>query len=151
LGIAVSGILHDLSKHFFLLGGVDWMRAVTWVPYQQATFVTPAFAGYVSGHSTFSRAAAEVLTEMTGSEYFPGGIGSWTIPAGSLVFEIGPSEDIELQWATYYDAADQAGISRLYGGIHVQVDDLNGRIMGAQCGVDAWSTAGRYWDGSARG
>ena len=63
----------------------------------------------------------------------------------------GPSEDIELQWATYFDAADQAGISRLYGGIHVQVDDLNGRIMGAQCGVDAWSTAGRYWDGSARG
>jgi len=86
---------------------------------------------------------------MTGSEYFPGGLGSWTIPAGSLHFETGPSEDIELQWATYYDAADQAGISRLYGGIHVEVDDLNGRVMGAQTGKAAWAMAQRYWDGSA--
>jgi hypothetical protein len=132
------------------LGGVDWIRAVEWVPYQQSTFVTPAFAGYVSGHSTFSRAAAEVLTAMTGSAYFPGGLGSWTVPAGSLEFERGPSQDIELQWATYYDAADQAGLSRLYGGIHVEADDLRGRVMGAQCGQDAWARAQQYWDGSAR-
>ena len=132
------------------LGGVDWIRAIEWVPYQLSTFVTPSFAGYVSGHSTFSRAAAEVLTEMTGSPYFPGGLGTWTVPAGSLEFELGPSVDVPLQWATYFDAADQAGISRLYGGIHVEVDDLNGRVMGAQCGKSAWTTAGRYWDGSAR-
>jgi hypothetical protein len=87
---------------------------------------------------------------MTGSPYFPGGLGRWTIPAGSLHFEAGPSEDIELQWATYFDAADQAGISRLYGGIHVEVDDLNGRVMGAQCGRDAWAAASHYYDGSAR-
>ena len=132
------------------IGGVGWIRAVEWVPYQKATFVTPPFAGYVSGHSTFSRAAAEVLTAMTGSEFFPGGLSSRTIPAGALEFEAGPSEDVELQWATYYDAADQAGISRLYGGIHVEVDDLNGRIMGAQVGKNAWATALRYFDGSAR-
>lgn len=132
------------------LGGVDWIPAVEWVPYQLETFVTPAFAAYVSGHSTFSRAAAEVLTELTGSEYFPAGLGKWTIPAGWLEFEAGPSEDIELQWATYYDAADQAGLSRLYGGIHVPADDLRGRVMGSQCGKDAWALAKRYWDGSAR-
>ena len=40
--------------------GVDWILAETWLPYQRDTFVTPAFAGYISGHSTFSRAAAEV-------------------------------------------------------------------------------------------
>ena len=132
------------------LGGVGWIRAVEWVPYQMSTFVTPAFAGYVSGHSTFSRAAAEVLAAITGSEYFPGGLGSWTVPAGSLEFESGPSQDIELQWATYYDAADQAGLSRLYGGIHVEADDLRGRVMGAQCGKDAWTLAQTYWDGTAR-
>jgi hypothetical protein len=132
------------------LGGVEWIRAVKWVPYQLSTFVTPAFASYVSGHSAFSRAAAEVLTEMTGSASFPGGLGSWTIPAGALHFEHGPSEDIELQWATYYDAADQAGLSRLYGGIHVEADDLRGRVMGAQCGRDAWALASRYFDGSVR-
>ena len=132
------------------LGGVGWIRAVEWVPYQLSTFVTPSFAGYVSGHSTFSRAAAEVLAEMTGSEYFPGGLGAWTVPAGSLEFERAPARTSTLQWATYFDAADQAGISRLYGGIHVEADDLSGRVMGAQCGRDAWTTAQRYWDGSAR-
>jgi len=132
------------------LGGVDWIRAVEWVPYQLATFVTPAFPAYVSGHSTFSRAAAEVLTAMTGSEYFPGGLGSWTIPAGDLDFEAGPSQDVPLQWATYYDAADQAGLSRLYGGIHIAADDFRGRLMGSECGKDAWQMANRYWDGSVR-
>ena len=38
--------------------GRVWSRAKTWVPYQKDTFVTPAFAGYLSGLSTFSRAAA---------------------------------------------------------------------------------------------
>ena len=51
--------------------GVGWIRAVDWVPYQLPTFVTPAFAGYVSGHSTFSRAAAEVMTAFTGSRTSP--------------------------------------------------------------------------------
>jgi hypothetical protein len=132
------------------LGGVDWIRAVEWVPYQLETFVTPAFAAYVSGHSAFSRAGAEVLAAMTGSEYFPAGLSSWKFAKDSLDFEQGPSQDIELQWATYYDAADQAGISRLYGGIHVAADDLQGRVMGAQCGRDALALAQRYWDGSAR-
>jgi len=130
-------------------GGVEWIRAVEWVPYQRPTFVTPAFAGYVSGHSAFSRAAAEVLAAATGSPYFPGGLGEWTIPAGALEFEAGPVGPVTLQWATFYDAADQAGISRLYGGIHVRADDLAGRVMGATCGQEAWELAQRYFDGSA--
>ncbi|MBL6763858.1 MAG: vanadium-dependent haloperoxidase [Verrucomicrobiae bacterium] len=129
--------------------GTKWIRAVDWLPYQRDTFVTPAFAGYTSGHSAFSRAAAEVLTRMTGSEFFPGGIASFTAPAGQfLKFEFGPSVDVNLQWATYYDAADEAGISRLYGGIHVPVDDGPGRIMGSQCGIGAWDLAKKYFDGS---
>jgi len=40
--------------------GVGWIRAKEWWPYQRPNFVTPPFAGYVSGHSTFSRAAADV-------------------------------------------------------------------------------------------
>jgi hypothetical protein len=53
-----------------------------------------------------------------------------------------------LQWATYFDAADQAGLSRLWGGIHVSVDDLTGRVIGSQCGKDTWSLAQKYFDGS---
>ena len=127
------------------VGGVSWILAADWVPYQKPTFVTPAFAGYVSGHSTFSRAAAEVMTGFTGSEYFPGGLGEWKIEAGALEFEAGPSEAIVLQWATYRDAADQAGISRLYGGIHVRADDLAGRVMGADIGRAAWERAQTFY------
>jgi hypothetical protein len=129
--------------------GVRWIPAVDWVPYQAPTFVTPAFASYFSGHSTFSRAAAEVLAKFTGSEYFPGGLATWTLKAGSLKFEVGPSADVALQWATYFDAADQAGISRLYGGIHISADDLTGRRIGAACGQAAWVLAQRYFDGQA--
>src|SRR2546423_12788201 len=60
---------------------VSWILGTTWMPYQLSTFVTPSFQGYVSGHSTFSRAAAEVLTGITGSEYFPGGLSEWTVKA----------------------------------------------------------------------
>jgi hypothetical protein len=132
-------------------GGVGWILAVDWVPYQKATFVTPAFPGFISGHSTFSRAAAEVLTSLTGSRWFPGGLGEWVIAAGGLENEAGPTTDVTLEWASYYDAADQAGISRLYGGIHVYADDFNGRRAGSQCGKDAWTLAQKYFDGTARG
>ncbi|MGH3927616.1 MAG: vanadium-dependent haloperoxidase, partial [Pseudonocardiaceae bacterium] len=128
--------------------GVGWILAVDWLPYQLATFVTPAFAGYVSGHSTFSRAAAEVMTGFTGSSYFPGGLAEWTIPAGELQVELGPAEDVTLQWASYYDAADQAGLSRLFGGIHISPDDFEGRTMGSICGKDAWALAQRYFAGT---
>ena len=127
--------------------GVDWILAVDWVPYQLPTFVSPAFAGYVSGHSTFSRAAAEVLTSLTGTSSFPGGMYEWRVPAGSLLIEDGPSQDVALQWATYFDAADAAGTSRLYMGIHVSPDDFAGRKIGSQCGKAAWSLAERYFEG----
>ena len=129
--------------------GVEWILAENWVPYQRATFVTPAFAGYISGHSTFSRAAAEVLTLMTGSPFFPGGDHTYTVVQNDFLgFEEGPSETFDLQWATYYDASDEAGISRLYGGIHVAPDDGPGRIVGSQVGIAVYNLAKKYWDGS---
>ena len=130
------------------IGGVKWILASTWVPYQSPNFVTPSFPAWVSGHSTFSRAAAEVLVGITGSEYFPGGISGYTIKAGSLKFEAGPTTDIKLQWATYYDAADQAGQSRLWGGIHIQADDFTGRTIGSECGKASWTLAQRYYSGA---
>lgn len=130
------------------LGGVNWIPAMNWLPYQRDTFVTPAFASYVSGHSCFSRAGAEIMTKMTGSPYFPGGFKEYLIPKGSLEFEYGPTEDVKLQWASYYDASDEAGVSRLWGGIHVSVDDLPGRVMGSRVGLRAYELAKKYWDGS---
>lgn len=122
-----------------LTSGVGWVLAANWLPYQRDTFVTPAFPAYISGHSTFSRAAAEVLTRFTGSAFFPGGLATHDFPAGTaLGFENGPSQSVQLQWATYFDAADQAGLSRLYGGIHIAADDFMGRRMGARVGQAAF-------------
>ena len=105
------------------VAGVGWILAENWWPYQRPTFVTPPFAGYVSGHSTYSRAAAEVLTALTGDSFFPGGMSDFQIRAGEfLVFEDGPSVDLVLQWATYQDAADQCSLSRIWGGIHPPAD-----------------------------
>ena len=111
--------------------GVGWILAENWYPYQRPTFVTPPFAGYVSGHSTYSRAASEILTKLTGNPFFPGGIGEFVAKKNEfLVFEEGPSQDVVLQWATYRDASDQTSLSRIWGGIHPPADDIPGRFIG---------------------
>ena len=126
--------------------GVGWVLARAWMPYQRPTFVTPNFAGYVSGHSCFSRAAAVLLHQLTGSPYFPGGLGEFVLPADDyLVFEDGPTVDITLQWVSYYDASDQCSLSRIWGGIHPRVDDIPGREVGAIIGPRAWAKATSYW------
>lgn len=126
--------------------GVHWVHAEDWMTYQKKTFVTPGFPGYISGHSTFSRAAAEVMTAITGSKWFPNGLGVYTLP--ELVNEAGPTQPVTLQWASYYDAADQVGLSRIWGGIHPPADDLPGRRVGAQAGQSAWALASKYFDGT---
>lgn len=129
--------------------GVDWILAENWEPYQRPSFVTPPFAGYVSGHSTYSRAAAEILTLLTGDEYFPGGMGVFEAPQNEfLVFEDGPSVNVTLQWATYRDAADESGLSRIWGGIHPPADDIPGRKIGLVIGPDAFNYATAYFGDS---
>ena len=127
------------------VAGVDWILAEEWWPYQRPTFVTPNFAGYVSGHSTFSRAAAEVMTALTGDPFFPGGMGEFEAPQDNfLVFEDGPSQALTLQWATYRDASDQCSLSRIWGGIHPPADDIPGRLMGIKIGQQAYGLAKNY-------
>ena len=132
--------------------GVDWILAKSWWPYQRPTFVTPPFAGYISGHSTYSSAAAEVLSQFTGSEYFPGGVGEFEAPKNEfLVFEEGPSVDVVLQWATYRDASDQCSLSRIWGGIHPPADDIPGRHLGIEIGTDAMVLARAYFEDNITG
>ena len=130
------------------VAGVGWILAENWWPYQRPSFVTPPFAGYVSGHSTYSRAGAEVLTLVTGDPFFPGGIGEFPARKNEfLVFEDGPSVDLTLQWATYRDAADQCSLSRIWGGIHPPADDIPGRLIGENIGIAAFHLAERYFSG----
>jgi hypothetical protein len=129
--------------------GVDWILAENWWPYQRPTFVSPPFAGYISGHSTFSRAAAEVLTLMTGDPYFPGGKSEFAVTADDfLVFEKGPSMPLVLEWATYRDASDQTSLSRIWGGIHPPADDIPGRLIGMKIGPAAFELAKSHFEGT---
>jgi hypothetical protein len=117
-----------------LIDGKDWM------PYQQATFPTPPFPEYSSGHSNFSAAGAEILRLFTGSDTFGA---SATIRAGSSKVEPGitPATDVVLSWPTFSAAADEAGMSRRYGGIHFAQGDLDGRLTGRRVADQAWTKA----------
>ncbi|MFT5859006.1 MAG: membrane-associated phospholipid phosphatase [Flavobacteriaceae bacterium] len=130
------------------IAGTGWILAENWWPYQRYSFATPPFAGYISGHSTFSTAAAEIITSITGDPYFPGGLKEITFEKDTfLEFENGPSEDITLQWATYREAADETCLSRIWGGIHPPVDDIRGRIVGEKVAIDAFEFANLLFEG----
>jgi hypothetical protein len=128
--------------------GTRQFDGADWFPYQPRTFPTPPFAEHCSGHSTFSAAGARILELFTGSDSFGGSV---TIPAGSSAVEPGatPAQDVALHWPTFLDAANQAGISRRYGGIHFEQGDLDGRAAGRQLADQAWAEATRYFAGKA--
>ena len=112
--------------------------------------MTPAFPGFISGHSTFSRAGAEALAKLTGSPFFPGGLGEYVAAKDKfLTFEKGPTTEVRLQWASYFDASDEAGQSRLWGSIHIAPDDFAGRRVGHRVGLRAVQLATKYFEGSS--
>lgn len=86
----------------------------TWEPYVE----TPPFAGYTSGHSGFSGAAATIMTGLIGD---------------NLAFTDSSHVDIGLlprNFTSFQAAADEAAYSRMYGGIHFDCDILDGVEQG---------------------
>lgn len=128
--------------------GSRTIDGAAWSPYQPSWVVTPPFAEYLSGHSAFSSAAAEILKSFTGSDVFGY---SHVVPAGSSRVEPGttPAHDITFTYATFSDAADEAGISRRYGGIHFLSGDLVSRQVGRTVGRMAWQKASALFAGRA--
>ena len=106
---------------------------------------TPPFPEYPSGHSAFSAAAARVLQRFTRSPHF--GL-SVLVKGGSSPVEPGvaPAHDILLSWRTFDDAADQAGLSRRYGGIHFRDGDLVSRRIGRAVSDLVWRKALAYFN-----
>ena len=144
--------------------GIGPIEGTEWRPYQDPTFVTPAFAEYPSGHSAFSAAGAEVLRRFTGSDAFHDpttligdldgdgrleAMGTHRVVPGDGLFEgTVPSDPITLRWKTFSEAATEAGLSRIYGGIHFQDGDLRGRELGRAVGGLAFERAAAMWDGA---
>jgi hypothetical protein len=128
--------------------GTQVIKGEDWVPYQASTFPTPPFPEYSSGHSTFSAAGAQILRLFTGNDTFGASV---TFPAGSSRFEPGavPASDLTVRWDTFSEAANQAGRSRRFGGIHFEQGDLDGRATGRLVAQQAWAKALSYFNREA--
>ena len=111
---------------------------------------TPPHPDYVSGHSTFSAAASQVIRSFTGSD----GLNlTVNFAAGSSFVEPGsvPAATVQLGWSTLTAAAAEAGLSREYGGIHFRDADAHGLNLGRAVGTNTWSKARTYFQGIAAG
>lgn len=108
---------------------------------------SPPFAEYVSGHSTFSGAAAAVLTTFSGDTT----LGASTIlPASGSSFDpTFPTTSMTLSWADFETAAQEAGMSRIYGGIHFQDGNSAGLALGETAGSLAVDLAEQFATGTA--
>jgi hypothetical protein len=133
--------------------GPSYIKGEDWIPYRPPNDPAPPFGEYASGHSTFSGAAAEVLTGFTGRGNFEMTI---TIPAGSSRVEPKtatqpgvPAKPITLSWTNFRYAAEQAGLSRQYGGVHFEHGDKDARAAGSSVGKNAWAKALTYFNGTA--
>jgi hypothetical protein len=110
-----------------------------WTPYNPGSNLTPSFPGWVSGHSTFSAASAAVLRAFTGSDTF--GFAT-VVPAGFGRVEANvPPAPVTLRYPTFTAAVQEAGLSRLYAGIHFSDDNLLGQTLGDQVGLQALAAA----------
>ena len=129
--------------------GTKTILAKNFITYQTPNSnPSPPFAEYVSGHSTFSGAGAAVLSLFTHSDVFGA---SATFNPGDSRFEptLVPGGPLTLSWDTFTEAANEAGISRLYGGIHFEDGDVNGRILGRNVGEAVWDKIQSFADALA--
>ena len=71
------------------------------------------------------------------------------IPKGGSKIEPGltPAEELVLEWETLKYAAEQAGLSSLYGGIHFMAGDIQGRKLGYEIGCAVYEKASAYFNG----
>lgn len=144
--------------------GVGLIPAAKWAPYSPASFVTPPFPGYPSGHSTVSGAAAKTLASFTGSDVFED---EDARRAGALT-ELGASHalmqaidgkpgagddkacDVVLKLPTFSATAELAGISRVMGGYHLQVDNVVGLALGRKVSDVTWAKVSALFAGKAQ-
>lgn len=110
-------------------GGPGLVSRQSWMPYQRVTSPTPNFPEFVSGHSTFSGAAAGVIAALRGDRINL----SFTVPVSGIRFDpTVPQAPVVFNWSSLSEVAAAAGLSRRYGGIHFKPGDLMGRDLGAK-------------------
>lgn len=127
-------------------GGVKEMPAEEWHPYSPASFVTPPFPGYTSGHATVSGACAKALELYSGSDVF----GFAERRAHCELTETTPGEMMTLDLPTWSGTAEMAALSRALGGYHIPVDNDVGLRVGRELATWSWPKYQEYFNGTAK-
>ena len=126
---------------------VEAIQGEKWIAYNPGSNPTPAFPGYVSGHSAFSSASATMLQLITGSDRFDYQV---TIPANFGRVEPGiPAVPTVIAYKKFSDAVYDAGMSRLYGGIHFKDDNTAGQLVGTAVGQWVYAKVKTLFNDSA--
>jgi len=107
----------DAIAHADEDGNAATIQETGWTP----LLITPFHPEYVSGHSTYSHAAATVLAANFGDDT-TFATTSYTLPGVTRSF------------SSFTQAAEEAGRSRIYGGIHYEFTNQAGKVMGQQVG-----------------
>lgn len=114
---------------------VNLLRPVSYIrdnisPVWTSFIPTPPFPAYTSGHASFSGVTASLLTDKFGDHF------SFT-DSTKMAYGFAPR-----QFNSFDEAAEEAAISRLYGGIHYRFDNANGvacgRLIGANVAALSW-------------
>jgi membrane-associated phospholipid phosphatase len=108
-------------------GNADTLENATWSP----LIPTPSFPAYTSGHSAFSMAAATILAEFFGTDNI-----AFTTDSESPFLPLGYTRD----FTSFSQAAAEAGMSRIYGGIHYSWDNTDGAALGAAVADNTFNT-----------
>lgn len=98
-------------------GNADTLVDAAWTP----LIPTPSFPAYVSGHSTFSMTGAQILAQFFGTDDI-----AFTTDSESPFLPLG----YERSYSSFSEAAEEAGMSRIYGGIHWAWDNTEGQVLG---------------------
>ena len=166
-------LVHHLYREKEIYGwggagrGTVKLTGENWIPYSPANFITPPFPGYVSGHSTVSGASARILEFFTGSDYYGYStvweVGSLTEPGfpthpsypaylmqqveGRLLPDFELSKHIPISFPTFSSVAEAAGISRIWGGFHIQTDNIDGLVLGRKIASNDWEVLQQLFNG----
>jgi membrane-associated phospholipid phosphatase len=125
VAMADAGIaMADAKYHFWAWRPITAIRSgdateppiPDWTPLLE----TPAHPSYLSGHSSFSGAAAAVMTAWFGNRKF-------TFSSASL-------PGVTRNFTSFQQAAEEAAASRVYGGIHFAFDNADGLVTGRAVG-----------------
>jgi hypothetical protein len=143
--------------------GFGMVPADQWHPYSPASFVTPPFPGYTSGHATASGAASRILELFTGSDRFEclsvrtAGeltevgctVGEMQAYEGKPDSSLKNDREVRLALPTFSATAEMAALSRAMGGYHIPTDNIVGLEYGRKIGSWSWPKYRAYFDGTA--